>query len=64
MILSRLEAALPSDLDNLDSSQRSKFYERLGPAVVANRDGSLTLRWTVGLEMGVIRCHKEKTSTR
>lgn len=64
MMLQRLEAGLPSDLDALTPSERREFYRRLGLTVVANQDKSLTLRWFVDIDLEVIRCKEKRTSTR
>ena len=64
IMLRRLEAGLPDDLDALSPSQRREFYKRLGLTVVANQDKSLTLRWFVDVDLEVIRCQEEETSTR
>ena len=60
-MLRRLETGLHDDLDALSSPQRRELYKRLGLTVLANRDGSLTLRWMVDIDMGVIRCQDERT---
>ena len=54
----------PEDLDALTPPQRREFYRRLNLTVVANRDKSLTLKWFFDVEMEVIRCQEEGTSTK
>ncbi len=62
LMLRRLEAGMPEDLDALTPEQRRELYRRLGlKANVASSDGSITLTWFVDAELGVIRCQEEGT---
>ena len=54
----------PEDLDAPTPLQRRELYRRLNLTVVANRDKSLTLKWFFDVEMEVIRCQEEGTSTK
>jgi hypothetical protein len=64
VMLRRLEEGLPGDLDALTPSQRRELYKRLGLKAVANQDRSITLTWFMEVELEVIRCQEEETSTR
>lgn len=62
--LQRLREIGPEMLDLLDASQRRRFYGDLNLEVMAHRDGSFTLTWLVGLDLGEIWWEGDRTSTR
>jgi site-specific DNA recombinase len=64
MVLRALKEATPGALDDLDAAGRREFYRDVELKVMAQKDGSLTMSWLVGLELGELRCQDEVTSTR